>query len=857
MILQSIRIKIFIFTYLFYCINCMSGKEAKARLRINKLLEESKWRLLDDANGKANVIVESNTTKGNTNLGDDFEHTKKGFIDYLLLDEQGKPLIVLEAKKSTIDPLAAKEQARAYAIGQKVKIIILSNGFQHYFWNIECGNPESITKFPTLESLTFQNKFSPDKNKLINEVVTEDYIALTQNSKYSLSPEWIDESKREQYLEKTGLRFLRPYQKKAIEAVQDSVANGNDRFLFEMATGTGKTLTAAALIKLFLHSGNSKRVLFLVDRLELEDQAQKAFVKYLENDYTSIIYKENRDNWRMAEIVVTTVQSLMVNNKYRSIFSPTDFDLVISDEAHRSIGGNSRAVFEYFIGYKLGLTATPKDYLKKFNSDNSNNPREIERRLLLDTYKAFGCSSGKPTYRYSLLDGVKDDFLVNVTTVDARTEITTELLSETGYSVMSINEDGENEEVIYKQRDFEKKFFSDETNFVICNTLIKNALKDPISGEIGKTIVFCVSQKHAAKITQLLNELAHKYYPNKYNSDFAMQVTSWVADAQQMTINFTENVLGGNTKWLDAYKSSKARMCVTVGMMTTGYDCPDILNLALMRPIFSPSDFIQIKGRGTRKNTFSYDFRDELEERKLHQEKKETYKMFDFFANCEYFEEKFNYDEVLKLPKVGKPTKGDGKTPTKVLGYDYDGDDKIATLKEEVIGFKGMKIDRMFFDDFESEVKNNPEILKLVSQNIDAAASYVKEKVLDKVQGNYTLDKLRRSLKIDRPISTREIMELIFYDNKIKLKNELLEEEFEKFLSINKPHSTNIGALKYYFEAYIMDKEFRQIIDNNNLSALFSYPSFTVEDYKKVDADLKTAIPQYIKTYVPLQQFAA
>ena len=105
----------------------------------------------------------------------------------------------------------------------------------------------------------------------------------------------------------------------------------------------------------------------------------------------------------------------MFNNKYKRLFHPTDFDLVISDEAHRSIGGNSRSVFEYFIGYKLGLTATPKDYLKKIEQSNisNNDPREIERRTLLDTYHTFGCSSGNPTYRYSLLDGVKDKFLIN------------------------------------------------------------------------------------------------------------------------------------------------------------------------------------------------------------------------------------------------------------------------------------------------------------------------------------------------------------------------------------------------------------------------------------------------------------
>ena len=235
----------------------------------------------------------------------------------------------------------------------------------------------------------------------------------------------------------------------------------------------------------------------------------------------------------------------MFNNKYKKLFSPTDFDLVISDEAHRSIGGNSRAVFEYFVGYKLGLTATPKDYLKKVDPAkiNQNDPREYERRLLLDTYKTFGCESGQPTYRYSLLDGVRDGYLVNPTVIDARTDITTQLLSDEGYATLVPNEEGELVEKMYYQKDFERRFFSEETNKIFCKTFLDNALKDPISREIGKTIVFCVSQNHASKLTQILNEFADKIYPGKYNSDFAMQVTSVVPEAQQHSINFANNNL--------------------------------------------------------------------------------------------------------------------------------------------------------------------------------------------------------------------------------------------------------------------------------------------------------------------------
>src|SRR6266702_2392367 len=372
--------------------------------------------------------------------------------------------------------------------------------------------------------------------------------------------------------------------------------------------------------------------------------------------------------------------------RHRKIFSPTDFDLIISDEAHRSIGGNSRAVFEYFIGYKLGLTATPKDYLKKLDSALSErDPREWERRQLLDTYKTFGCESGIPTFRYSLIDGVRDGYLVNPIVSDARTEITTELLSEKGYSIMVETDEGLEEQQTFFQRDFEKKFFSEQTNLMFCKTFVENALKDPVSGEIGKSIVFCVSQSHASKITQVLNEFADRMYPGKYQSDFAVQVTSNIPDAQQFTINYANNNLNGHTGFVEGYTSSKTRVCVTVGMMTTGYDCEDILNLCLMRPIFSPTDFIQIKGRGTRKYTFAYNSR-EAGEIDI---EKDRFKLFDFFANCEYFEEKYNYDEVLQLPVLPpmlQETNGDGTQGKSISELILEIPDPLKEFSETAIG---------------------------------------------------------------------------------------------------------------------------------------------------------------------------
>lgn len=856
----------------------MADKEAKARIKINKLLEEAGWRFFDNQQGKATIKLESSIKF--EELGEDFEHAKHGFIDFLLTDENQNPLIVLEAKKESLNPLVGKEQARNYAKSQKVKYVLLSNGTIHYLWNIESGNPEQIQSFPTLESIKQFDTYKPDSNKLVNEIINDDYVVLTQLPNYKSLPEFkedvgvdedVKQQKRKDIIFNYKLRFLRHYQLEAIKAIQQAVSIGKKRFLLEMATGTGKTLTAAAIIKLFYRTGNARRILFLVDRLELEDQAKKDFTNYLKNDISTLVFKENRDDWRKAEILVTTIQSLMVNNKYKKLFSPTDFDLIISDESHRLLGGgNSRALFEYFLGYKLGLTATPKDYLKNLNIDNIEDPRELERRRLLDTYITFGCESGVPTYRYTLVDGARDGYLRQPIVIDARTDVTTKLLSEQGYGVMVTVATTENEDVLeeikYKQNHFERKFFSDETNRVLCKTFIENGLKDPISGEFGKGLVFAVSQNHAAKLTQLLNEYAHQLYPGKYQSDFAVQVTSNVAGSQLMTTQFAEDNLLGKSKFAQVnehgYKTSKARVCVTVGMMTTGWDCPNILNLALMRPIFSPTEFIQIKGRGTRVHTFEHKFKNELGEEEIIAVDKANFKLFDFFATCEYFEEKYQYDQVLKLPVKGTqsddvPVTDEPPLNPKSGGYEYTESDRIFTWNEQQIDHNGMKVDRMFFQQFEDTVKTDEEINQLmIAGDVEVATARVKEKYDNKPDEFFDLEKLRKSLKVDRRISWRELLELIYFGNKIKGKDDLLSDEFEKFISTNNvSHINDLQGLRYFFDAYITDASVRQIIDQQDFTELYHNPTFNVEDFNRVPDEMKSKLPYYIKTYVSLNKF--
>ena len=846
----------------------MANKEATARIKINKLLEAASWRFFSEGSAPANIRLEPSVTIKSSDLealGENFEKTSKGFIDFLLLDTKGFPLIVLEAKSEDKNPLVGKEQARKYAKSQNCRFVILSNGNLHYFWDLERGNPYIITSFPTPDSVIGYQQVTPNPQRLIEDQVGKDYIVLTQRPNYESEAAWKNENERSGYIQANKLRFLRPYQLKAIHALQRDVKEGKDRFLFEMATGTGKTLTAAAVIKLFLRSGNARRVLFLVDRLELEDQARKAFKALLSADFQTVIYKENRDDWRRAEIVVTTVQSLLFNNKYQRLFSPTDFDLVISDEAHRSIGGNARAVFDYFIGYKLGLTATPRDYLRRFNKTNpsTRDPREAERRLLLDTYRTFGCENSQPTYRYSLLDGVKEGFLISPTVVDARTEITTELLSEEGFVVSFIDDAGEDQQEAFKQREFEKRFFADATNQLFCKTFLENSLRDPVSREIGKSIIFTVSQNHAAKIAQILNDMADRMFPGKYQSDFAVQVTSQIPDAQLFTINFANNNLLGSANFLPAYKTSKARVCVTVGMMTTGYDCTDILNLGMFRPIFSPTDFIQIKGRGTRKHNFLEQLFDDSIKEGVTQPQKTAFKLFDFFANCEYFEEDFNYDEVLKLPAPkGKGKEGGGNGGPVVVGgtYEHTGADILSMIKEETIGLDGMKIDRMFFEKFEDTVRENETIAKAVeSGQWDRVIDYVNREVFDKPEEYYNLDKLRKAAAVDRRLTLREILEKIFgLIPRFKSKDELLEEEFAKFVADTKPEEAKaIPAIKTYFKAYVTNGQVRHIIESRQFTDLATNAVFSTRDFKAVPQKYRTLIPEYVKDYVSLNQFAA
>jgi type I restriction enzyme R subunit len=687
--------------------------EAFSRILIDKALEFSGWDLLNPLQ----VHFELQLTSGRA--------------DYLLKDKLGRVLCVLEAKREGLDPYDAKEQARGYAENLKAPFIILSNGREHWFWNYERADQRDafrIERLPSpqdLERLRLKNLQPP--RPLESEVVRPDYLRAF---KHDLT--------------------LHRYQVEAL----DEVARLFDRqarkkFLLEMATGTGKTLVCAALIRRFLATRNAERVLFIVDRVELAKQTMEDFAVVLP-EFKPVVFKSARRSGELlgASVVVATIQSLMVDRRYREHFTPFYFDLVINDEAHRSIYGDAREVVQFFQATRIGLTATPKAYLKNIDlaALEVENPKALEARQLRDTYNYFGCEPGQPTYRYDIIDAVKDPegpFLCLPKIFDVRSDITTQALADKGWAVV-IDEQEEN----FKIKDLERKILTPARNRLMCEAFLKEAQTDP-SGALGKSIVFAVNQSHATALTKIFNEL---------QPGIAVTITSRVMDASSIAKEFRDG-------------KRQERIAVSVDMLSTGYNCRDLLNIGLFRPVFSPTEYIQIKGRGTRLYTFKIG----------HTEyEKKNFFILDFCAVAKYFEEKYDYSIPLKLPRPRKEggkkaaasggvagASGDGFRE-EGGGYDsgdasrqdipvWEGRDTLVSREVIEVGPEGEKVDVMTFrGSFERDVKDFAEkdvaMKEAVAEEDDEAVETImNERFFHKPKMYYSTDKLIRSYGVPAP----------------------------------------------------------------------------------------------------------
>jgi type I restriction enzyme R subunit len=531
--------------------------EADARIVIDKLLELAGWCITN----KAQVSTE--------------EATSDGRADYLLKDSRSRPLAVLEAKRFTVDPYTAKEQAKAYARTLGAPFVILSNGQEHYFWDYADGDARPIMGFPGQADLERRANIKLHRRGDFKQCLELQPLP----HRFTFKGEEIE---------------ARPYQIKCLQKADDALIAGRRRMLFEMATGTGKTLTIAMLMKRWFKAAIISRVLFLVDRIELAKQAKETFDEYLGDWPTVILYGGKRS--LEGQIVVGTLDTIATQLGGNG-FGHGYFDLVVTDECHRSIYNTHRATLGHFDAIHIGLTATPNPGELRYISEN-------ERRLVRNTYIFFDCwdaarKEGRPTFEYSIQDGINQGYLAKYRIYHAESILTYE------------GAEWEGEEI--KPGAWGRDVESEDRLITILQEYY-SADAERRGERPRKTIVFSVSEKQASVLVRLFNRLLSdedclhiaeqiNRSPSQVRQDFAKKITC-----------YTNN---GNPKpVIDEFKYDPLPVvAVSVDMLDTGYDQKDIENLVMLRPTMSSIKYAQMRGRGSRlcpkigKNEFIiYDF---------------------------------------------------------------------------------------------------------------------------------------------------------------------------------------------------------------------------------------------------------
>lgn len=496
-----------------------------------------------------------------------------GRADYVLYDDMHKPLAVIEAKRTCVDVSKGRQQAKLYAdliekeCGRR-PVIFLTNGFETHIID---------GQYPERKCAAIYSK--RDLEKWFNLL----------KMRTSLRNIEVDKEIAGRY-----------YQEAAIKAVCDSFDRKNRRkALLVMATGSGKTRTVIALCKVLLHAGWVKNILFLADRNSLVTQAKRSFVNLLKNlSCTNLV--EEKDNYT-AHCVFSTYQTMMncidtVNDSEGKLFTCGHFDLVICDEAHRSIYNKYKDIFNYFDAPLVGLTATPKDEIDK------------------NTYSIFELENGVPTYGYDLAQAVKDGYLVDYISVESKLKfiengIVYDELSEADreiYEETFENENGEIPEAIGSSK-LNTWVFNEDTIRQVLHILMEEGLKIDYGQKIGKTIIFAKNHNHAEKIL----EIFHKEYPHL--PDFALVIDNYMTYAQSAIDEFSD-------------PKKMPQIAISVDMLDTGIDVPEVLNLVFFKKVMSKAKFWQMIGRGTRLCPGLIDGED-----------KQKFYIFDFCGNFEFF----------------------------------------------------------------------------------------------------------------------------------------------------------------------------------------------------------------------------
>lgn len=511
-----------------------------------------------------------------------------GFADYVLFGDNGLPLAVIEAKRTSKDPNIGRQQAVLYAealekMYQQKPMIFTSNGFETYFSEKGEYAQVKVSGFFTKEEL----------QKFMNR----------RNERKTLETIKISDKITDRY-----------YQKEAIRAVCENIKLGYRKSLLVMATGTGKTRTAASIVDVLSRGGYITNVLFLADRTALVKQAKEDFGKYLEHT-TLCNLISNKDD-RKARIVFSTYQTMMnaidneKNEDGEKIFTPAHFDLIIIDESHRSIFKKYKAIFEYFYSLMIGLTATPKT--------------DVDR----NTYDFFEMENGVPTYVYDYETAVeKDHVLVPYYNIEVKTKIIEEGIC---YDNLSPEEKEKYEEQFTEDdtvddtilpSDINKYIFNKKTIDTVINDLMTNGIKINGGDQIGKTIIFAQNKNHAEFILERFNKL----YPY-LGGNFAKRVVCDDMYAQSI---------------IDEFKQSEKEpyIVISVDMLDTGIDVPECVNLVFFKKVRSKTKFWQMIGRGTRlcKGVEFFDKTSYIDKRKFY--------IFDYCGNFEFFRENQNITE--------------------------------------------------------------------------------------------------------------------------------------------------------------------------------------------------------------------
>ena len=505
--------------------------------------------------------------------------TGKGYADYVLWDDNGLPLAVIEAKKTSTNAELGQEQARLYADGlEKMHgqrpVIFYTNGFDLFIWDdSQDYPPRRLYGYYSKDSL--QYLIYQRKNKL----------ALNE-----LSPrlEIVD----------------RLYQIEAIKRVTEKYASKQRKTLIVQATGTGKTRVAIALTDLLYRAQWIMRVLFLCDRKELRKQAKNAFNDFLDEPMTIVSAGTAKD--RDKRIYLATYPAM---NKIYETFDTGFFSLIIADESHRSIYNRYRDMFRYFDCLQIGLTATPVEFISR------------------NTFRVFNCEDKTPTAYYSLDQAVEEGFLVPYevythTTQFLRDGIKYKDLTEE--QTRQLEEDGELPESFnYENHHVDKQVFNRDTNRIILRNLMENGIADETGHAPGKSIVFARNHNHAVLLAEIFNEL----YP-QYGGKFCRVIDNYDPRAEQLIDDFKSD------------KNSNPRIAISVDMLDTGIDVPEIVNLVFAKPIRSLVKFEQMIGRGTRLCTNLFGT----------EKNKTLFRIFDHWGNFEFFEKQYKKTE----PSVSK-----------------------------------------------------------------------------------------------------------------------------------------------------------------------------------------------------------